>query len=225
MDAFKVVWFCLELGGDLSAFRHVVLKQIRLWAKETELFFGIDHSRLFVALQHKLLSVLKAILLEAKILVISESPEQCSRAVLGLLSLLPGGLWLGFNSDGFGNRHFQYQKHGFPLQCFGPRCCVYPYMGLHMLDSLIQMRGFLIGTTNRIFLDRTSPHLVLEVPGQGNSFSLENRMQYDGQWFRDRRHGNGTLTIEAAGKAMGLKRSKQNKDTYNTCPWIDVLES
>lgn len=26
-------------------------------------------------------------------------------------------------------------------------------------------------------------------------------MQYDGQWFRDRRHGNGTLTIEAAGKA------------------------
>lgn len=26
-------------------------------------------------------------------------------------------------------------------------------------------------------------------------------MQYDGQWFRDRRHGNGSLTIEAAGKA------------------------
>lgn len=39
--------------------------------------------------------------------VISDSPEQCSRAVLALLSLLPGGLWLGFNSDGFGQRHFQ----------------------------------------------------------------------------------------------------------------------
>jgi hypothetical protein len=136
-------------------------------AKETDLFFGIDHSRLFLALQHKLLCVLKAILLEAKVLVqssasacslersmisecstcstvkcfwhsldaldlqlrwaslsfvqeglrissqrhptqvISESPEQCSRAVLALLSLLPGGLWLGFNSDGFGERHFQ----------------------------------------------------------------------------------------------------------------------
>eukprot|EP00435_Cladocopium_sp_Y103_P015034 s2078_g3.t1 len=141
---------------------------------ETDLFFGIDHSRLFLALQHKLLCVLKAILLEAKVLVISESPEQCSRAVLALLSLLPGGLWLGFNSDGFGQRHFQYQKHGFPLQCFGPRCCVYPYMGLHMLDSLLQMRGFLIGTTNRIFLDRTNPHLVLEVPGaEASSFSVE----------------------------------------------------
>eukprot|EP00434_Breviolum_minutum_P025898 symbB.v1.2.022899.t1/scaffold2015.1/size92276/12 len=141
---------------------------------ETDLFFGIDHSRLFLALQHKLLSVLKAILLEAKVLVISDSPEQCSRAVLALLSLLPGGLWLGFNSDGFGQRHFQYQKHGFPIQCFGPRCCVYPYMGLHMLDSLLQMRGFLIGTTNRIFLDRTSPHLVLEVPGsETGNFSLE----------------------------------------------------
>ena len=27
-------------------------------------------------------------------------------------------------------------------------------------------------------------------------------MQYDGQWLRDRRNGNGTLTIESAGKAL-----------------------
>ena len=42
-------------------------------AKETDLFFGIDHSRLFLALQHKLLCVLKAILLEAKVLVESSA--------------------------------------------------------------------------------------------------------------------------------------------------------
>ena len=42
-------------------------------AKETDLFFGIDHSRLFLALQHKLLCVLKAILLEAKVLVQSSA--------------------------------------------------------------------------------------------------------------------------------------------------------
>lgn len=73
MDVFKKCLVLPELGRDLSVFTHghVVSKQIRLsnWTKETELFFGIDHSRLFVALQHKLLSVLKAILLEAKILV------------------------------------------------------------------------------------------------------------------------------------------------------------
>ena len=46
-------------------------------AKETDLFFGIDHSRLFLALQHKLLCVLKAILLEAKVLVQS-SASACS---------------------------------------------------------------------------------------------------------------------------------------------------
>lgn len=39
---------------------------------------------------------------------------------------------------------------------------VYPYMGLQMLDVLLQMRGFLVGTTNRIFLDRTNPQVVLE---------------------------------------------------------------
>lgn len=68
-DVSKYVWsFLLKLGRGLSA--HVVSKcGSHSNAKETELFFGIDHSRLFVALQHKLLSVLKAILLEAKILV------------------------------------------------------------------------------------------------------------------------------------------------------------
>ena len=35
--------------------------------------------------------------------------------------------------------------------------------------------------------------------------AARNRMQYDGQWFRDRRHGNGTLTIESAGKASGIQ--------------------
>ncbi|CAE7571670.1 Rsph1 [Symbiodinium sp. CCMP2592] len=81
---------------------------------DTELYFGVHHAQLFRGLRHKLLSVLKAILLEAKVLV-------------------------------------------------------FPYLGLHMLDSLLQMRGFLIGTTNRIFVDRTAPDLILEVPSTAAS--------------------------------------------------------
>ena len=44
----------------------------------------------------------------------------------------------------------------------GPDAKVFPYLGLHMLDSLLQMRGFLIGTTNRIFVERTNPDVILE---------------------------------------------------------------
>lgn len=131
---------------------------------ESDLFHDLDHAPLFRALKHQLLSVLKAVLLEAKVLVYSESAEACSRAVLCLLSLLPGGLWLGFNSNGLGGRHFRFQKYGLPFQIFGSRCCVYPYMGVQMLDKLLQMRGFLVGTTNRVVAERASPDIVLEVP-------------------------------------------------------------
>ncbi|OLQ13984.1 hypothetical protein AK812_SmicGene1915 [Symbiodinium microadriaticum] len=129
---------------------------------DTELFFGVHHAQLFRGLRHKLLSVLKAILLEAK--VISESAEQCSRTVLALLSLLPGGN-MGFPSSASA----QDAVLGGPVSLQGPIVGifpqkVFPYLGLHMLDSLLQMRGFLIGTTNRIFVDRTAPDLILEVP-------------------------------------------------------------
>ncbi|CAJ1458015.1 unnamed protein product, partial [Effrenium voratum] len=194
----------------------------------SELFFGLDHSPIFLALQHKLLSLLKAILLEAKVLVLSDSPEQCSKWVLTLLSLLPAGLWLGFNSDGFGREHFMYQKHGFPIQCFGPRCCVYPYMGLHMLDSLLQMRGFLIGTTNRIFLDRTVPDVVLEVPGtESNKFSVEFRCKElkeltrctscERSWLQDACARLGAAMPEPEAPPWRRGREKRRQATLGGC--------
>jgi len=130
---------------------------------ESELLLGLDHAPVFRALKHELLAVLKAILLEAKVLVYSMSAELCSRTVLCLLSLLPGAAWLAFNSNGLGSRHYHFRKYGLPLQCFGPRCCVYPYLGLQMLDALLQMRGFLVGTTNRMLVERASPDVLLEV--------------------------------------------------------------
>ena len=65
--------------------------------------------------------------------MISESAEQCSRTVLALLSLLPGGLWLGFNSDGFGSRHFHYRilrsrKGDFQTPFWGGMMPTYPYI-------------------------------------------------------------------------------------------------
>jgi len=134
---------------------------------EGDMLHGLDHTPLLRSLGHRLMGLLKAVLLEAKVIVYAPSPEACSRAVLCLLSLLPGGLWLGFNSDGLGCRHYHFRKHGLPLQCFGPRCCVYPYLGLQMLDTLLQMRGFLVGTTNRMIIERASPDVILEVPSSG----------------------------------------------------------
>ena len=77
-------WEIHHLGNLLHMYAYVVKIKFFLIntdtghrAKETDLFFGIDHSRLFLALQHKLLCVLKAVLLEAKVLVQS-SASACS---------------------------------------------------------------------------------------------------------------------------------------------------
>eukprot|EP00927_Polykrikos_kofoidii_P076738 TRINITY_DN73778_c0_g1_i1.p1 TRINITY_DN73778_c0_g1~~TRINITY_DN73778_c0_g1_i1.p1 ORF type:complete len:1180 (+),score=147.39 TRINITY_DN73778_c0_g1_i1:142-3681(+) len=148
---------------------------------ESHLFHGIDHAILFRGLKFELLCVLKAVLLEAKVVIYSSSAETCSRVVLCLLSLLPGGLWFSFNSDGFGGRHFHLRKHGLPFECFGPHCCVHPYASLHMLDKLIHMKGFLVGATNRVLVDRSSPDLILEVPADsfgGNTSVGGIKMDY-----------------------------------------------
>ena len=124
-----------------------------------------------------ILLVREAILLEAKVMICSLSAESCSGAVLCLLSLLPGGSWLDFNSDGLGSRHFHFRKHGLPVRCFGPHCCVYPYLGLPMLDRLKEVEGFLVGTTNRMMVERSKPDLVVidaEDAGEGYSLHFAN---------------------------------------------------
>eukprot|EP00929_Paragymnodinium_shiwhaense_P106615 TRINITY_DN72141_c0_g1_i1.p1 TRINITY_DN72141_c0_g1~~TRINITY_DN72141_c0_g1_i1.p1 ORF type:complete len:1264 (+),score=275.21 TRINITY_DN72141_c0_g1_i1:490-3792(+) len=131
---------------------------------ESELFYGLEHAALFRALRPHLLSVLKAILSEAKVLVHSNSAEACSRAVLSLLALLPGGLWLSFNSDGLGNRHFHCSRYGYPFRCFGSHCGLYPYASLQLFDKLLKMKGFLIGVTNKMMVERLAPDIVLNVP-------------------------------------------------------------
>lgn len=130
---------------------------------EGELLLGLDHYVLFKGLGHEILAVLKAVLLEAKVVFFSESAEVCSRAVLSLLTLLPGGAWLGFNSEGLDSAHPQFQKYGLPLKCFGPHYGVYPYLGLQMLDILLKFKGFLVGTTNRMLVERAAPDVLIEL--------------------------------------------------------------
>lgn len=68
-NVISVWWNVLAYSpSQVALFITCILKWHHILSKETDLFFGIDHSRLFLALQHKLLSVLKAILLEAKVL-------------------------------------------------------------------------------------------------------------------------------------------------------------
>ncbi len=127
---------------------------------ETELYDSLSDATLFLVRALKkgaLFSVLKAIMLEGKVCVYSPSSEVASVSVLALLSLIPGVAWTGFFSHGFGSRLYHYNQYAFPLPIFHERCCVYPYLSLQLLDSLLQMRGFLVGTTNKLLLYNSEP--------------------------------------------------------------------
>ncbi|CAD7928136.1 unnamed protein product [Amoebophrya sp. A120] len=99
-----------------------------------------------------LISILKAILLERKIVVYSPSSEVCSSVVLALCSLLPGCSWFGFLSYAFGRQFFTCEKFGLPLRLFHEKNPVYPYLSLQLLDSLVCTTGFLVGTSNRLLV-------------------------------------------------------------------------
>ncbi|OEH80166.1 MORN repeat-containing protein [Cyclospora cayetanensis] len=98
----------------------------------------------------QLLVLVKALLLESKILFFSRDASKASTAVLSLISLLPGGLACGFSSDGFGEHEYRWKRHGLPFRIFDSRSAFFPLLPLELVDDLLlQKRGFLIATTNR----------------------------------------------------------------------------
>eukprot|EP00397_Hematodinium_sp_SG-2012_P001219 GEMP01001220.1.p1 GENE.GEMP01001220.1~~GEMP01001220.1.p1 ORF type:complete len:1389 (+),score=289.60 GEMP01001220.1:155-4321(+) len=148
--------------------------------QETELFEDLGPAFLLLLRglsRGKLMQILRALLLESKVVVYSTSSAVCSAVVLALCSMLPGVSWLGYNSHGFGRRNLHYKLYSFPLQIFHSRCAVYPYVSLEMLDDLIQMRGCLIGTTNKLLISNSpgnpiDPSVVLTLPDDFESSSL-----------------------------------------------------
>ncbi|KAL8440498.1 hypothetical protein Efla_002375 [Eimeria flavescens] len=97
----------------------------------------------------QLLMLVKALLLEKKILFLSADASRVSSAVLSFISLFPAGLACGFSSDGFGEHEYMWRCCGFPFKVFGPRSAFFPLLPLDLLDDLLlQKRSFLIGAIN-----------------------------------------------------------------------------
>eukprot|EP00919_Chromeraceae_sp_WS-2016_P005014 GHVR01011890.1.p1 GENE.GHVR01011890.1~~GHVR01011890.1.p1 ORF type:complete len:590 (+),score=144.46 GHVR01011890.1:67-1836(+) len=103
----------------------------------------------------KLLSLVKAVLLECKILMYSVSAAMASSSVLALLSFIPGASALGFASDGFGVKLHKWSEMGYPLVVYNDMCGCYPYLSLQLLSSLLQQKGFIVGTTNQLMLQQS----------------------------------------------------------------------
>lgn len=115
------------------------------------LYLDLPVADLLVQFGGHVLSLLRLILLEGRILVTSSSALKASTAAVTLASLLPGCLALGFGHDAaaFVARAYRWQKHGLPLRCFSRTVRLEPLVVMANAASLLTCRGFVAGTTNK----------------------------------------------------------------------------
>lgn len=103
-----------------------------------------------------LLTLLKMIILEKKIIVFSEKPSVISQFMIAILTLFPGWILFKFNE---GKKIKDYNRSisqfGFPLKLFNKKTLLLPAASIRDLKKLEKMDGYFIGTTNSIFLKTT----------------------------------------------------------------------
>ncbi|EER15397.1 hypothetical protein Pmar_PMAR018749 [Perkinsus marinus ATCC 50983] len=122
-----------------------------------ELYRGIDIISLIRNLGDKIWWIVKAVMLERRVIVYSSKARVASSCILAILACLPPGQnYLRYNSPGFGISSYTLERYGLPLSIFNKRCPVYTYVSLELMDYLYQCRGFLIGTSNSLLLSHRS---------------------------------------------------------------------
>ena len=121
--------------------------------KYSDFYTGFDMKRIVIYWKQNILSILKLILMEGKIMIYSTKASKVSTFVLTLLSLLPGAVNL--NSEE--NEKIQkvlshFKDYGLPLKLFNSRCVLLPLSTLDDLDLLSECKGFLVGCTNQLLM-------------------------------------------------------------------------
>ena len=109
---------------------------------------GLSQQDLVIQYHHRLLQILKTLLLRKRVVVFGQQAKSVSNAVLSIASLLPGtlaSLLKGTTSD--------TDDYGFPLNTFTEPLSIQPYVCLQQMDLLMddQSPCILAGVVNPLF--------------------------------------------------------------------------
>lgn len=119
--------------------------------KYSDFYTGFDMKRMVIYMKQNLLTLLKLILLEGKIMVYSQKASKVCTFVLTLFSLLPGGMNFDFQENNKIKKVIShYKSYGLPLKVFNNKCLFLPLSTLNDLDTLTNCKGFVVGCTNRL---------------------------------------------------------------------------
>lgn len=114
------------------------------------------------------LTLIKAIMLEGRIVIYSHISSRVSSFIYSLIALFPGCLFFTADDSLAVNKSLRfYKQFGLPLHVFASEpsdmadgskagqkgVSFYPLLALPEVDKLDKDRGFLLGTTNQLFLN------------------------------------------------------------------------
>lgn len=119
-----------EFYGSIN---HYGTKQI----KYSDFYTGFNLKRLVLYNKQNLITILKLIMLEGKIMVYSQKASKVSTFVLTLFSLLPGAANFNYEENSKIKKVIAHFKaYGLPLKVFNNRCLFLPLSTLNDLDAL-----------------------------------------------------------------------------------------
>jgi len=111
-----------------------------------------------------LLTLLKAIMLEKKIVVFSEKSSTVSQFIISILSLFPGCVLFKFDQNEVVKAYStSINKLGFPLKLFNKKTQLLPSASIRDLKKLEKLNGYFIGTTNLFFMQNTTLKADLKI--------------------------------------------------------------
>ena len=142
--------------------------------KYSDLFTGFDLKRIVIYLKQNILTLLKLLLLEGKIVVYSQKASKVWTFVLSLFSLLPGASHFNYdNGKEIQNVISHYGAYGLPLKLFNNRWIFLPLSTLNDLDLLSEWKGLLIGCTNKLFMQYPTIKLDCIINLDDNEFDFK----------------------------------------------------
>ena len=121
--------------------------QVSLTSSLAALHLGLSQRRLVLVYQHRLLQIVKALLLRKRVVVYGSPAERVGSAVLSIAALFPLSLELLCNPDLF------IDTHGLPLMVFESASSVQPYLCLQQMEWLSDPSSHprLAGVVNPLF--------------------------------------------------------------------------
>ncbi|EGR31580.1 hypothetical protein IMG5_106320 [Ichthyophthirius multifiliis] len=146
--------------------------------KDSEIYIGTPVKTLVYFFKEKVLQIVKAILLEKRIIVYSLNSCACSNFIISIISLFPGLSHFNFsNSFYISIVKKALNEYGFPLRIFNEiDKPIEMYFTVQNLDQIEKYKSYLIGTTSQLIKThkKTQADLIIDLDQNSIIYQNEN---------------------------------------------------